>query len=503
MLSQWWAVVWGLVAMAVVLFARLVVGVAELPVLAVAIGPLATAAGARPVATGLVGAASIGAGAVIGADRGLWWSDDLGVRLAFVAAIGVLAVALAAERERRERALSQSRLEVELARRLDLALAAGDMGTWVYESDTGRTSWDRRLERMYGFDPGTFDGRFETWIDRVHPEDRALVVSASDRAIAEREPYQVAHRALLPDGSIRWLEARGEPTVRRNRVIGTAGVVTDVTERMTVATELERFRDESREARHERDALTATLQTGLLPVPRFDPGVWDVLTRYRPGERQMLIGGDFIDVVQSDGALHVLIGDVSGHSAEAAAVGSALRAVWRASVLSGASPLDAMRVLDRILVAETDDPECFATVCSAAIRDEEASFVIAGHPRPLLIGATGVRRINPDTAGPPVGLGKIGGEHILPLEAPWSLLFFTDGLIEGRAEPGSREQFGEERLAGWLDERIGTSASMAEADVDELLAAVEAANGGRLSDDVAVVVVRPGPRDEESGSAEG
>src|SRR5690606_29222606 len=98
----------------------------------------------------------------------------------------------------------------------------------------------------------------------------------------------------------------------------------------------------------------ARLERGLLPSPLLRYGQeFDVVSRYRPGRSSALLGGDFYDVVQTDdGTVHVLIGDVSGHGPDEAALGVGLRIAWRTLVLSGVDGPRRLHQLEEILVAE-------------------------------------------------------------------------------------------------------------------------------------------------------
>ncbi|MCD9623466.1 GAF domain-containing SpoIIE family protein phosphatase [Rhabdothermincola salaria] len=132
----------------------------------------------------------------------------------------------------------------ELADRLRLALDAGGLGTWRWDRATGRTQWSPRLEELFGLDHGAFDGTFEGWVERLHPDDRAQSLAAVDQAIASRGSYVVNHRAVWPDGTVRWLEGRGAVTVDdAGTVTGTIGCAADVTERVLATEELRRALD--------------------------------------------------------------------------------------------------------------------------------------------------------------------------------------------------------------------------------------------------------------------
>jgi serine phosphatase RsbU (regulator of sigma subunit) len=79
----------------------------------------------------------------------------------------------------------------------------------------------------------------------------------------------------------------------------------------------------------------ARLQQGLLPCPLLRGGDVDVVARYLPGRAQTLLGGDSYDIVQSaDGTVHAMVGDVSGHGPDEAALDVTPRIAWRTLVLS-------------------------------------------------------------------------------------------------------------------------------------------------------------------------
>ena len=80
----------------------------------------------------------------------------------------------------------------------------------------------------------------------------------------------------------------------------------------------------------------ARLERGLLPAPLVTDPELLLTAHYRPGRQRALLGGDFYDAVQvADGTVHAVIGDVSGHGPDAAALGVCLRIAWRTLVLGG------------------------------------------------------------------------------------------------------------------------------------------------------------------------
>ncbi|WP_413232702.1 PP2C family protein-serine/threonine phosphatase [Mycolicibacterium sp. 050158] len=235
----------------------------------------------------------------------------------------------------------------------------------------------------------------------------------------------------------------------------------------------------------------ARLERGLLPSPLLldDPGV-DIVAKYRPSRKNALLGGDFYDFVQTqDRTVHVMVGDVSGHGPDEAALGVALRIGWRALTFAGLRGNERMRQMERILRAESPGSGIFATVLSIAIAPDSAGFtaVRAGHPGMLRHGGNTVEWLEPP-AGPALGLGGTNWP-LTELELPRGegLLLLTDGLFEGHSGVGN-ERLGEDGLLELARSRADLSG---EAFVDALIEAADqrAASRGGLSDDVAVVRV--------------
>src|SRR4051812_9609822 len=192
------------------------------------------------------------------------------------------------------------------------------------------------------------------------------------------------------------------------------------------------------------------LERGLLPVPLIAGAGVLFAARYQAGGRRLLLGGDFYDAVRDpDGALHVLIGDVSGHGPDEAALGVRLRIAWRALVLAARPTDEILATLQQVLVHERHREHIFATVCALtiAVDRRSARVHLVGHPAPLLIGDT-VRLLSEVKVVPPLGVVTRTSWPAteIPLAADWALLLHTDGLIDGRVDLGP-ERLGGEGLA--------------------------------------------------------
>jgi PAS domain S-box-containing protein len=127
----------------------------------------------------------------------------------------------------------QARRAAEAAeQQLHVALDAGRMGTWRWSMATGEVKWSTGLEAIHGLAPGTFPGTFEAVKNEIHPQDRERVLSSIGMALESGEDLHVVYRIIRTDGSLRWVEGRGQ--ILRDidgRPEGLMGVCSDITER--------------------------------------------------------------------------------------------------------------------------------------------------------------------------------------------------------------------------------------------------------------------------------
>ena len=239
------------------------------------------------------------------------------------------------------------------------------------------------------------------------------------------------------------------------------------------------------------------LERGLAPHPVIeDPSVW-VASCNRPGRSRALLGGDFFDLVQSAGGpLRAVIGDVCGHGADEAAIGVSMRAAWRALTIAETAQALLLETLSRVFEQERHLPRLFATLCALEVdlNKRYARVVMAGHPRPLLVDGSSVSRLATSARGAPaIGFNKSGSWPVETVELgpAWTILMYTDGIVEGRIGAGS-ERLGEEGLCRILSERIDADPSWREHPsllLEQLIESAAELNGGTLTDDVAMLMV--------------
>ncbi len=133
-----------------------------------------------------------------------------------------LAAAVVAELE-----LTALSAEYESSRlRWALAVDAAGIGTFDLDVRTGRLRWDDRLLELFGYEDGSFDGTIASFNRRVHPEDLPRVTRDVEAALECCGEVDLEYRIALPDGTTRWVQARGralcDPDGRPGRLIGAA-----------------------------------------------------------------------------------------------------------------------------------------------------------------------------------------------------------------------------------------------------------------------------------------
>ncbi|MEU0966365.1 SpoIIE family protein phosphatase [Streptomyces sp. NPDC005917] len=244
---------------------------------------------------------------------------------------------------------------------------------------------------------------------------------------------------------------------------------------------------------HMRAQENRRLERGLLPTPLLDGSSLRFAARYRPGRSRALLGGDFYDTVRTpDGTVHAMIGDVCGHGPDEAALGVELRIAWRALTLAGLCGDELLGTLQEVLEHERSDEEIFATLCTVDIAPDgrRAGLCLAGHPAPLIARPGRPAELLPyDNNGPALGLlrGARWPRMQVELGAEWSLMLYTDGLIEGRVGSGG-ERLGQEGMVEMVRRQLAEGLS-GEALLRAAMNEVREMNGGELTDDVALVLL--------------
>jgi len=166
---------------------------------------------------------------------------------------------------------------------------------------------------------------------------------------------------------------------------------------------------------------------------------------------------------------------------------------WRALVLAGVPDEQVLSSLEQVLMSERRAREVFATVASAVLdlTANKATVRLAGHPAPVLLSGG---KVVPVAARPGIVLGvRPSPPPVTEIEfagTDWSMLMYTDGLIEGHTGAGP-ERLDVDGLCGLLDEPAAASVRLPDLP-GWLVGRAEQANGGPLADDVAMLLISRG-----------
>ena len=144
--------------------------------------------------------------------------------------------------------------------RLQFAERAGRIGVFDWNPQTGRVVWTPQLEESFGLAPGTFEGNYEGWRKRVHPDDVGAVTDHLARLMAARQThFKHEYRIIHSSGEVRWTSDQGEFTYNEAGVATRMiGVGIDTTDRKRI----------EQQAQRDQERLSLALEGGNL-------GFWD------------------------------------------------------------------------------------------------------------------------------------------------------------------------------------------------------------------------------------
>ncbi len=158
------------------------------------------------------------------------------------------------ERKRAEEALLQTQKGLSEAQRI------ARLGNWDWDIRTNKLSWSDEIYRIFGLMPPEFGATYDAFLGSVHPEDREFVKKSVNEALYEGKNYDIDHRILLPDGSVRMVHEQAEVTFDdKGKPVRMIGTVQDITERKHVEDAL---REKTGQLQTITDAMTAFLTTG-------------------------------------------------------------------------------------------------------------------------------------------------------------------------------------------------------------------------------------------------
>ena len=113
------------------------------------------------------------------------------------------------------------------------------IGSWEWDVKGNRIYWSDELYRIYGLKPQEFEATYESFINFIHPEERDKLNDIVQKAFVDKKPYQVIHKIIRKDGSLRYISAKGKVTTdSKGQTIRVSGTGQDITHQIEKQAEL-------------------------------------------------------------------------------------------------------------------------------------------------------------------------------------------------------------------------------------------------------------------------
>jgi hypothetical protein len=364
----------------------------------------------------------------------------------------------------------------------------------VEHVDPDRVSLAREIQERYPADPASETGPFG-----VMRRGRAELYRDIPEELLEQAAVDERHLELLRSVGLR--SAIVAPMRLRDRVLGVVSFIgaesgrrfdehdlalaEDLALRAAAAVENARLFETASSIAH-------TLQSSLLPpvLPRL-PGM-ELAAAYRPAGQGFEVGGDFYDVFSTaEDQWYLVIGDVCGKGAEAAAVTALARYTIRAAAVQRSSPAAILRWLSDAMIQQSGGTGRFCTIACAHLdlgrSPARVTVACGGHPLPLLVRAD---RSSEEVGQPGTLLGLVPQpdlhDRTAELRDGDTLVLYTDGLTEASAP-----------ARVWSPDELAAAARAAAggpaADTVDGLVGATIGSLPRLRDDVAVLALRASP----------
>ena len=132
-----------------------------------------------------------------------------------------------------------ARSEAHLASAQQLA----HLGSWKYDTATGRVTWTDEAFRIFGVEKDAGEPDFPAFADLLHPKDRADFLQAVGAALESGIPYERTWRIVTPQNEIRHIRAQGEAARTKGKITGLWGTILDITGQVKAEEEIRSSRE--------------------------------------------------------------------------------------------------------------------------------------------------------------------------------------------------------------------------------------------------------------------
>lgn len=332
----------------------------------------------------------------------------------------------------------------KLAVLLQHAQRLGRIGGFEENVVTGAITWNTELFALYGLPPTASPLSLHQLTGYAHSDDAQAIGRFLRTVLHHKRPGSTAFRLQRSDGVARHIRVVAEPVVDgRGELVAVRGAYQDVSSQHWTEVALAATRDrlaETEQEAIERNRLTLQLQHAIMPPAK---GPLDMLglraaVRYRPAEKEHLVGGDWYDAVAlPTGEILLCVGDVAGHGIDAATGMVSLRNALRGLAATGAGPAQLLTWLNLVAYHLTDHVTATAVAAVFDPATQKLRWARAGHLPPIVRHRDGTATTLPLIRGSLLGALRdvVYQEETVQLADGDILLIYTDGLIERRDAP--------------------------------------------------------------------
>ncbi|MEV0612549.1 SpoIIE family protein phosphatase [Nonomuraea sp. NPDC050404] len=366
-----------------------------------------------------------------------------------------------------------------LAGLLEHAQRLGRIGGFEENTMTGHITWNAQLYSLYGLTQGDDPIPLERLRDHAHADDEIAIGRFLRTVLHHRRFAAVAFRLRRPDGVTRHMRVVAEPVFGPDgRLMAVRGAYQDISSQHWTEVALSATREELAQTEEQsaaRNRLALQLQQAIMPPSHgsMDSSGLHIAVRYRPAQKEHLVGGDWYDAVALPSRRVLLsVGDVAGHGVEAATGMVVLRNALRGLATTGAGPAQIMSWLNQVAHHLADRMTATAVCGLYDPPTRVLRWARAGHLPPILLREGNGSELAM-VKGPLLGAFTDAQyeEGELQLRAGDTLLLYTDGLIERRDHNLRHAQDQllaiAERHAATLDHRLDDLLTHCHSDTDD------------------------------------
>ncbi len=120
------------------------------------------------------------------------------------------------------------------------AQGLANIGSWEWNINDNKITWTDELYKIFGQTRDKFENNYENYLNIIHPDDREFVNQTVENALHSHKPYNLIHRLVWSDGSVRTVQSKGKVTLDdKKKPVRLSGTSQDITETVRIKSKLQ------------------------------------------------------------------------------------------------------------------------------------------------------------------------------------------------------------------------------------------------------------------------